>query len=113
MKMVFALIQPFKLEDVTQRLETVPGLTGITVSEVRGFGREHLAATQRQREEEIEEFTEKIQIETIVSDAQVDAVVHAIATAAHTGRDGDGLIAVLPVERTLRIATFETGMESA
>lgn len=109
MKMVFAFVQPFKLDGVTRNLERLPDFPGMTVGSVRGFGREHTELAPRSVGEELEDFTDKVQIETIVHDDQVDAVIDAIARAAHTGRYGDGMIFVVPVERSVRIATLREG----
>lgn len=109
MKMVLAFIQPFKLDDVTRNLEEVAHFPGMTVGAVRGFGREHGEFPPQSIAEKLEDFTDKVQIETVVHDEQVDVVIDAIARAAHTGRYGDGMIFVLPVERSIRIATLREG----
>jgi nitrogen regulatory protein P-II 1 len=109
MKMVFAVVQPFTLDAVTRNLAQLPDFPGMTVESVRGFGREHAELPPRSIEEELEDFTDRVQIETIVHDAQVDPVIGAIARAAHTGRYGDGMIFVMPVERSVRIATLDEG----
>ena len=109
MKMVLAFVQPFKLDAVTRYLEEVPDFPGMTVGSVRGFGREHTEVPPQGVEDLLGEFTDKVQIETIVHDEQVDPVIEAIARAAHTGRYGDGMIFVVPVERSVRIATLREG----
>lgn len=109
MKMVLAFVQPFKLGDVTAGLERIPHFPGMTVGAVRGFGREHTETQPQSTAEKLEDFTDKVQIETIVHDEQVEEVIDAISRAAHTGRYGDGMIFVLPVERSLRIATLQEG----
>lgn len=109
MKMVFAFVQPFKLDAVTRNLEKLPRFPGMTVGSVRGFGREHSELPPQALDEILEDFTDKIQVQTIVHDEQVDAVIDAIARAAHTGRYGDGMIFVVPVERSMRIATLREG----
>ena len=109
MKMVLAFIQPFKLDQVTRNLETIPRFPGMTVSAVRGFGRDKVEFPRHSVEDQLEEFSDKLQVETIVHDEQVDGVIAAIARAAHTGRYGDGMIFVLPVERSLRIANLREG----
>lgn len=109
MKMVLAFIQPFKLDQVTHNLEALRQFPGMTVSAVRGFGREKAEFPRNSVQEQLEEFSDKLQIETVVHDEQVDVVIDAIARAAHTGRYGDGMIFVLPVERSLRIATLLEG----
>ena len=105
MKLVIAFVQPFKLDDITRNLQDIPHFPGMTVGSVRGFGREHELPPDS-AEEELEDFTDKVQIEAVVHDDQVDVVIDAIARAAHTGRYGDGMVFVLPVERSLRIATL-------
>lgn len=109
MKLVLAFVQPFKLDDVTRNLEHVQRFPGMTVGAVRGFGHERVELPDEAFEEQIEDFTNKVQVQTVVEDEQVEAVVTAIANAAHTGRYGDGMIFVLPVERSLRIATLREG----
>lgn len=109
MKMVFAFIQPFKLEAVTNNLEQLPEFPGMTVGSVRGFGREHTELSAKDLDRMVEDFTDKVQVETVVHDEQVDDVIDAIARAAHTGRYGDGMIFVVPVERSVRIATLREG----
>jgi nitrogen regulatory protein P-II 1 len=111
MKLVTAVIKPFKLDDVKAALKAT-GVTGITVSEVRGFGRQggH-TETYRGAEYQID-FVPKVGIDLVVDDTQVDAVVDAIATAAATGKIGDGKIWVTPVDRIVRIRTGEEGAEA-
>lgn len=112
MKMVLAFVQPFKLDDVTRSLAQIPRFPGMTVAAVRGFGREHAELPLGGPEGVLADFTDKVQIESIVHDDQVDAVIEAIARTAHTGRYGDGMIFVVPVERALRIATLREGEET-
>jgi nitrogen regulatory protein PII len=83
----------------------------MTVGAVRGFGRERYELPLGSVRAEIEDFTDKVQIETVIHDEQVDEVIDAIARAAHTGRYGDGMIFVVPVERSVRIATLREGEE--
>lgn len=111
MKLVLAIVQPYTLDDITRQLERIPRFSGMTVGDVRGFGREHADRAPPGAEGTLADFAEKVQIETVAQDDQVDAVVAAIARAAHTGRYGDGMIFVLPVERALRIATMQEGHE--
>ncbi len=108
MKLITAIIKPFKLDDVKDALKAI-GVTGMTVTEVRGFGRQggH-TETYRGAEYKID-FVPKVSVETVVSDAQVDAVVDAIASAAHSEKIGDGKIWVVDVERLIRIRTGEEG----
>lgn len=112
MKMVLAIVQPFKLDEVTRSLERISRFPGMTVGEVRGFGREHADVAKGQAAEALADFTGKVQIETVVHDEQVEAVIQAIARTAHTGRYGDGMIFVLPVERCVRIATLQEGEQT-
>ncbi len=107
MKLVLALIKPFKLDEVREAL-TPLGVQGLTVTEVKGFGRQK-GQTEIYRGAEYQvSFLPKLKIEVVVPDEIVDAVVDAIATTARTGKIGDGKIFVLDVERALRIRTGET-----
>ncbi len=108
MKLITAVVKPFKLDDVKDALKAA-GAQGITVSEVRGFGRQggH-TETYRGAEYNIE-FVPKVRIELVVDDAVLDRAVEAIRTAASTGKIGDGKIWVTNVERIIRIRTGETG----
>ncbi len=107
MKLVMAVIKPFKLEEVRDAL-TPLGVQGLTVTEVRGFGRQK-GQTEIYRGAEYQvSFLTKLKIEVAVDDALVDAVVEAIAAAARTGKIGDGKVFVLDLERALRIRTGET-----
>jgi len=111
MKLITAVIKPFKLDDVKDALKEA-GVTGITVSEVRGFGRQggH-TETYRGAEYKID-FVPKVGIEVVVDDAVVDAVVEAIKTGASTGKIGDGKIWVSDVDRIVRIRTGEEGVDA-
>jgi nitrogen regulatory protein P-II 1 len=111
MKLITAVIKPFKLDDVKEALK-VAGVQGMTVGEVRGFGRQggH-TETYRGAEYKID-FVPKVQIDIVVTDELVDHVVDAIAGAAATGKIGDGKIWVTPVERLVRIRTREEGGEA-
>ena len=107
MKMVTAIIKPFKLDEVREAL-TPLGVQGLTVTEVKGFGRQK-GQTEIYRGAEYQvSFLPKVKIEVIVADELVDAVVEAIAVTARTGKIGDGKIFVMDVERALRIRTGET-----
>ncbi len=111
MKKVEAIIKPFKLDEVKQALTEV-GATGLTVTEVKGFGRQK-GHTELYRGAEYQvEFLPKVKIEVAVADALVARVVEAIARAAKTDRIGDGKIFVLPIEEALRIRTGEKGDEA-
>ena len=108
MKMIQAVIKPFKLDDVKEALKAA-GVTGMTVSEVKGFGRQK-GHTEVYRGAEYEiEFIPKVQIEIAVPDDKVDRVITAIQTAANTDKIGDGKIFVLPIEQAIRIRTGESG----
>jgi nitrogen regulatory protein P-II 1 len=97
MKMIIGMIQPFKLQDVTLALASLSGFPGMTVSEARGFGREHLEV-RGDRLEELTDFTQCVRIEIIVEDELLDSVVDTLLRAAHTGRRGDGKVAVYELE---------------
>ncbi len=111
MKLITAVIKPFKLDDVKDALKQA-GITGITVAEVRGFGRQggH-TETYRGAEYQID-FVPKVSVSIVLDDAQVDAVVDVIATAARTEKIGDGKIWVTEVDRVVRIRTGEEGPEA-
>ncbi|MFT4865590.1 MAG: nitrogen regulatory protein P-II 1 [Ilumatobacter sp.] len=111
MKLITAVIKPFKLDDVKDALKAID-VTGITVSEVRGFGRQggH-TETYRGAEYKID-FVPKVSLATVVDEARVDEVVAAIATAAATGKIGDGKIWVTNVDRVVRIRTGEEGIDA-
>jgi nitrogen regulatory protein PII len=111
MKLITAIIKPFKLDDVKDALKAA-GVLGMTVSEVRGFGRQggH-TETYRGAEYQIE-FVPKVSLEVVVDDAQVDAVVDTIAAAAATGKIGDGKIWITDVDRLVRIRTGEEGVDA-
>ncbi|PHK94849.1 transcriptional regulator [Pseudoroseomonas rhizosphaerae] len=107
MKLVMAVIKPFKLDEVREAL-TPLGVQGLTVTEVKGFGRQKGQTEIYRGAEYHVSFLPKLKIEVAVSADLVDAVVEAIATTARTGKIGDGKIFVLDVERALRIRTGET-----
>ncbi len=111
MKLVTAIIKPFKLDEVKDALKAV-GVAGMTVGEVRGFGRQggH-TETYRGAEYKID-FVPKIVLEAVVDDSQADLVVDTIATAAATGKIGDGKIWVTDVDRIVRIRTGEEGTDA-
>ncbi|MGB3736835.1 MAG: P-II family nitrogen regulator [Ilumatobacter sp.] len=111
MKLITAVIKPFKLDDVKDALKAA-GITGITVSEVRGFGRQggH-TETYRGAEYKID-FVPKVSVSIVVDDDHVDSAVDAIATAARTEKIGDGKIWVTDVDRVIRIRTGEEGPEA-
>ncbi|MBG85896.1 MAG: transcriptional regulator [Verrucomicrobiales bacterium] len=111
MKKIEAIIKPFKLEEVRDALSEV-GVVGMSVSEVKGFGRQKGHTEIYRGSEYTVDFLPKIKIETVVSDDKVDAVIEAIASAAKTGKIGDGKIFVLPVGNAIRIRTDEKGEEA-
>jgi len=112
MKMITAMIQPFMLAKVTRALEEIRGLPGMTVTDVRGFGREksaHDVGSPHRVIEDFVEYVKKVRIEIVARDEMVDRIVDTIVGAAHTGRRGDGKVFVWPVERVVRVQTGETG----
>ena len=111
MKKVEAIIKPFKLEEVKDSLSSA-GIQGITVNEVKGFGRQKGHTELYRGAEYIVDFLPKVKIEVVVKDEDVDKVIEAIQSAAKTGRIGDGKIFVLPMEEAIRIRTGETGAEA-
>lgn len=111
MKLVKAIIKPFKLDDVREALSEI-GVAGITVSEVKGFGRQKGHTELYRGAEYVVDFLPKVKIETVVEDEAVEKVIEAISKAASTGKIGDGKIFVLHVEQAVRIRTGETGDEA-
>ncbi|MFP6627082.1 MAG: P-II family nitrogen regulator [Deltaproteobacteria bacterium] len=111
MKKVEAIIKPFKLDEVKEALSGA-GVQGITVSEVKGFGRQRGHTELYRGAEYVVDFLPKVKLEIIVKDDQLESVIEAIGAAAKTGRIGDGKIFVTSVEEVVRIRTGETG-ESA
>jgi nitrogen regulatory protein P-II 1 len=111
MKKVEAIIKPFKLDEVKEALSSV-GCQGLTVTEVKGFGRQKGHTELYRGAEYVVDFLPKVKLEVIVSDDKVAAVVESIEKAAKTGRIGDGKIFVLPVEEIVRIRTGERGNEA-
>ena len=107
MKMVMAIIKPFKLDDVREALSEV-GVTGVTVTEVKGFGRQKGHTELYRGAEYVVDFLPKVKVEIVVKDDDVDRCVDAIVKAARTGKIGDGKIFVTSVERVVRIRTGET-----
>ena len=107
MKMVTAIIKPFKLDEVREALSAI-GVQGITVTEVKGFGRQKGHTELYRGAEYVVDFLPKVKIEIVVATEQVDAAIEAIIKAARTGKIGDGKIFVMPVEQVVRIRTGET-----
>jgi nitrogen regulatory protein P-II 1 len=111
MKLVVAVVKPFKLDEVKESLKTL-GVNGMTVAEVQGFGRQR-GHTEVYRGAEYEvEFVPKVRLEILVDDAQAEQVTTAIVDAAGTGKIGDGKVWVLPVEEVVRVRTGERGAEA-
>jgi nitrogen regulatory protein PII len=111
MKKIEAIIKPFKLEEVKSAL-TALGIQGMTVAEVKGFGRQKGHTEIYRGSEYTVDFLPKVKIEIVVADAQANPAVDAIATAAKTGKIGDGKIFVSAVENAVRIRTGETGEQA-
>jgi nitrogen regulatory protein P-II 1 len=111
MKKVEAIIKPFKLDDVREALSEI-GVTGMTVAEVKGFGRQKGHTELYRGAEYVVDFLPKVKIEVVLQDDQVDRAVDTIAQAARTGKIGDGKIFVTNVERVVRIRTGEEGNDA-
>jgi len=111
MKMVIAIIKPFKLDDVREALSDI-GVQGITVTEVKGFGRQKGHTELYRGAEYVVDFLPKVKIEAAVADDLVDQVIEAITKAANTGKIGDGKIFVINLEQAIRIRTGETGSDA-
>ena len=107
MKKIEAIIKPFKLDEVREALSEL-GATGLTVTEVKGFGRQKGHTELYRGAEYVVDFLPKIKVEVVVSAAMLDAAVDAIVKAAHTGKIGDGKIFITSVEQVIRIRTGET-----
>lgn len=111
MKKIEAIIKPFKLDDVKDALQKI-GIQGITVVEVKGFGRQKGHTELYRGAEYVVDFLPKVKIEIIVSDTMVSQVIDAILSSAQTGRIGDGKIFVLPIDEVIRIRTGEKGPDA-
>ena len=111
MKLITAIIKPFKLDDVREALSEI-GVQGITVSEVKGFGRQKGHTELYRGAEYVVDFLPKVRIEVVVTEAILDSVIETISKAARTGKIGDGKIFVVPVEQAIRIRTGETGEDA-
>jgi nitrogen regulatory protein P-II 2 len=111
MKMVVAIIKPFKLDDVREALSEV-GVQGITVTEVKGFGRQKGHTELYRGAEYVVDFLPKVKLELAVTDDLLERTLEAISRAARTGKIGDGKIFVLPLEQAIRIRTGETDAEA-
>ncbi len=111
MKMIAAVIKPFKLDEVREALSTI-GVQGITVTEVKGFGRQKGHTELYRGAEYVVDFLPKVKIEVAVPDALAEQVIDAIETAARTGKIGDGKVFVFNLEEVVRIRTGETGKDA-
>lgn len=111
MKSVMAIIKPFKLDEVREALTAI-GIQGLTVTEVKGFGRQKGQTEIYRGAEYAVSFLPKLKVEVIVADGQVEKVVDAISVTAKTGQIGDGKIFVAPIEHVLRIRTGETDADA-
>ena len=111
MKQITAIIKPFKLEEVREALAEV-GVTGLTVTEVKGFGRQKGHTELYRGAEYVVDFLPKVKIEAAIADELVDQVIEAIEAATRTGKIGDGKIFVYNLEQVVRIRTGETGKEA-
>ena len=111
MKMVTAIVKPFKLDEVREALSAI-GVQGVTVTEVKGFGRQKGHTELYRGAEYVVDFLPKVKIEAAVDDAIVDRVIEAIEAAARTGKIGDGKVFVSPLEQVVRIRTGETGKDA-
>ena len=111
MKMVVAVIKPFKLDDVREALSDI-GVQGITVTEVKGFGRQKGHTELYRGAEYVVDFLPKVKIEAAVNDDLVERVIESISRAANTGKIGDGKIFVFHIEQSIRIRTGETGNDA-
>jgi nitrogen regulatory protein PII len=111
MKMMTAIIKPFKLDDVREALQQI-GILGMTVEEVKGYGRQKGHTELYRGAEYLVEFQPKVKIQIGVADDQLDAAIEAVCNAASTGKIGDGKIFVTALEQSIRIRTGETGEEA-
>ena len=111
MKLVTAIIKPFKLDDVREALSEI-GVQGITVTEVKGFGRQKGHTELYRGAEYVVDFLPKVKVEVAIGSDLVDQVIEAISKAANTGKIGDGKIFVSPLEQVIRIRTGETGTDA-
>ena len=111
MKKIEAVIKPFKLDEVREALSEV-GITGLTVTEVKGFGRQKGHTELYRGAEYVVDFLPKVKIEAAVADAVVEQVIEAIENSARTGKIGDGKVFVSPLDQVVRIRTGETGQDA-
>ena len=111
MKLITAIVKPFKLDDVREALSEI-GVQGITVTEVKGFGRQKGHTELYRGAEYVVDFLPKVKIEVAVAEAMVEQTIEAITKAANTGKIGDGKVFVSPLEQVIRIRTGETGEDA-
>ncbi|MFZ1568905.1 MAG: P-II family nitrogen regulator [Thiolinea sp.] len=111
MKMVQAIIKPFKLDDVREALTEI-GVTGMTATEVKGFGRQKGHTELYRGAEYVVDFLPKIKLEIVINDEKVEAVIEAVLKAAQTGKIGDGKVFVMDIEQAIRIRTGEEGNDA-
>ncbi|PXY27129.1 P-II family nitrogen regulator [Prauserella muralis] len=111
MKLITAIVKPFTLDDIRSGLEQL-GVLGMTVSEVQGYGRQKGHTEVYRGAEYAVDFVAKLKIEVVTDDANVDKVIDAIVSAAHTGKIGDGKVWVTPVDTVIRVRTGERGADA-
>jgi|SRR5690554_764508 nitrogen regulatory protein P-II 2 len=111
MKLVTAVIKPFKLDDVREALSDI-GIQGVTVTEVKGFGRQKGHTELYRGAEYVVDFLPKVKIEVAIDDDMLEQVIEAISKTANTGKIGDGKIFVMPLEQVIRIRTGEAGADA-
>ena len=111
MKLITAIVKPFKLDDVREALGDI-GVSGVTVTEVKGFGRQRGHTELYRGAEYVVDFLPKVKLEIAVSESDLDAAIDAIIQSANTGKIGDGKIFVTSLEKVIRIRTGETGTEA-
>jgi nitrogen regulatory protein P-II 1 len=112
MKEIKAIIRPAKLLEVTEELHRIEGLPGVTVSEIKGFGKGKAKKAEDKIVYEMVEFVPRVQLEVVVNDEMVDEVIDVIRKVSHTGNTGDGKIFVVNVEETVKIRTNERGKDA-
>ena len=111
MKLIIAIIKPFKLEDVREALSQI-GVQGVTVTEVKGFGRQKGHTELYRGAEYVVDFLPKVKLEIAIAEEDMEKAIDAIRSAANTGKIGDGKIFVLPIEQAVRIRTGESGKDA-